>query len=93
MNDSSQKTNLIGLSRDQLTAEMASIGEKPFRAKQLWHWLYNRGETDFLKMTSISKVMQERLAERYVVRRPLVERELTSVDTTRKWLLKFDDGN
>ncbi len=85
--------NLIGLSREELAAEMASIGEKPFRAKQLWHWLYNRGETDFAKMTSISKVMQARLAEHYVVRRPLVERELTSVDTTRKWLLKFEDGN
>lgn len=92
MSDTNMK-NLIGLSREELAAEMASIGEKPFRAKQLWHWLYNRGETDFAKMTSISKVMQARLAEHYVVRRPLVERELTSVDTTRKWLLKFEDGN
>ncbi|MBI2239716.1 MAG: 23S rRNA (adenine(2503)-C(2))-methyltransferase RlmN [Magnetospirillum gryphiswaldense] len=92
MSDTTMK-NLIGLSREELAAEMASIGEKPFRAKQLWHWLYNRGETDFAKMTSISKVMQARLAEHYVVRRPLVERELTSVDTTRKWLLKFEDGN
>ncbi|MCA1909337.1 MAG: 23S rRNA (adenine(2503)-C(2))-methyltransferase RlmN [Magnetospirillum sp.] len=92
MSDTTMK-NLIGLSRDELAAEMASIGEKPFRAKQLWHWLYNRGETDFAKMSSISKVMQARLAEHYVVRRPLVERELTSIDTTRKWLLKFEDGN
>ena len=93
MSDTTQKTNLIGLSRAELAAEMGAIGEKPFRAKQLWHWLYNRGETDFFKMTSISKVMQARLAEHYEVRRPLVERELTSVDTTRKWLLKFEDGN
>ena len=93
MSERTPKINLIGLSRDDLAAEMVSIGEKPFRAKQLWHWLYNRGETDFAKMTSISKVMQARLAERYEVRRPLVERELTSVDTTRKWLLRFDDGN
>lgn len=91
--DTSTKKNLIGLSRDELAAEMATIGEKPFRAKQLWHWLYNRGETDFAKMTSISKVMQARLAEHYVVERPLVERDLVSVDTTRKWLLKFPDGN
>ena len=87
------KTNLIGLSRDALAAEMARIGEKPFRAKQLWHWMYNRGETDFAKMSSISKPMQAMLAEHYVVRRPMVERELISTDTTRKWLLKFDDGN
>lgn len=87
------KKNLIGLSREELTAEMAAIGEKPFRAKQLWHWLYNRGETDFARMTSISKTMQARLAESYEVRRPLMEREQRSVDGTRKWLLKFDDGN
>ncbi len=85
--------NLIGLSRADLAAEMATIGEKPFRAKQLWHWMYNRGETDFAAMTSISKTMQARLAEQYVVRRPRVERDLVSEDTTRKWLLKFDDGN
>jgi len=89
----SDKINLIGLTREQLLAEMASIGEKPFRAKQLWHWLYNRGETDFFKMSSISKVMQAQLAEHYEVRRPRVERDLISVDTTRKWLLGFEDGN
>lgn len=85
--------NLVGLSREDLAAEMAAIGEKPFRAKQLWHWMYNRGETDFAKMTSISKVMQHRLAEKYVVARPQIGKELRSVDGTRKWLLAFDDGN
>ncbi len=87
------KLNIIGMSRDQLLAEMSAIGEKPFRAKQLWHWIYNRGETDFAAMTSISKTMQAQLAERYEVRRPQVEREMLSSDTTRKWLLRFDDGN
>ncbi|CAA7615782.1 Dual-specificity RNA methyltransferase RlmN [Candidatus Terasakiella magnetica] len=87
------KKNLIGLSRAELIDEMARIGEKPFRAKQLWHWMYNRGETDFAVMSSISKVMQARLSETFEVRRPKVERELLSTDGTRKWLLKFDDGN
>jgi 23S rRNA (adenine2503-C2)-methyltransferase len=93
MEDTAQKTNLLGLSRDQLIAEMAAIGEKPFRAKQLWHWMYNRGESDFAKMTSISKLMQGKLAEAFEVRRPKVERDLKSTDGTRKWLLGFDDGN
>ncbi len=84
---------LIGLGRDALAAEMAAIGEKPFRAKQLWHWMYNRGETDFSRMTSISKPMQAALAERYVVGRPKVARDLESTDGTRKWLLEYDDGN
>jgi len=91
--DTDPRTDLVGLSRDALIAEMAAIGEKPFRAKQLWHWIYHRGETDFAKMSSISKTMQAQLAERFVVRRPVVERDLTSADTTRKWLLRFADGN
>ncbi|HSV29089.1 MAG TPA: 23S rRNA (adenine(2503)-C(2))-methyltransferase RlmN, partial [Candidatus Omnitrophota bacterium] len=88
-----EKKNLIGLSREDLAAEMASIGEKPFRAKQVWHWLYNRGETEFERMTSISKVMQAKLAEHYVVKRPELVTEQLSVDTTRKWLFRFDDAN
>jgi 23S rRNA (adenine2503-C2)-methyltransferase len=85
--------NLIGLSREELAAEMAVIGEKPFRAKQLWHWMYNRGETDFARMSSIAKPMQAHLAERYQVRRPSVVQAHASADETRKWLLGFDDGN
>ena len=88
-----QFKNLIGLSRQELTDEMAAIGEKPFRAKQLWHWMYNRGETDFARKTSIAKVMQARLAEQYVVARPKASRELQSMDGTRKWLFSFGDGD
>ncbi len=87
------RKNLIGLSRDELGAEMAAIGEKPFRAKQLWHWIYNRGVSDFAGMTNFSRVFQEKLAERYEVARPKVTREQLSVDGTRKWLLGFTDGN
>ena len=48
------RTELIGLDRDELIAELAAIGEKPFRAKQLWHWIYHRGVSDFSLMTSVS---------------------------------------
>jgi len=87
------RRNLIGLSREELTAEMVAIGEKPFRAKQLWHWLYNRGETDFFRMTTIAKDMQKRLDELFVAERPKLDQEMSSVDGTRKWLLGFADGN
>lgn len=91
--DATARRLLVGLSKAELIAEMASIGEKPFRAKQLWHWMYHQGETDFSRMTTISKTMQARLAERYTLERPLIAREQTSQDTTRKWLLRFSDGN
>ena len=88
-----ERINLVGLARDELAAEMAAIGEKPFRATQLWHWIYNRGVTDFAAMTTLAGPLRQRLAERYVVLRPRVAREQTSADGTRKWLLAFADGN
>ena len=71
---------------------MAAIGEKPFRAKQLWHWIYHQGETDFARMPTIAKPMRAKLAERFVVGRPEVATEQTSSDGTRKWLFRLRDG-
>jgi 23S rRNA (adenine2503-C2)-methyltransferase len=85
--------NLVGLSREELLDEMRSLGAEPFRARQLWHWIYNRGATSFGTMTSLSKSFQARLAEHYVVERPAVSRALRSADGTQKWLLRFGDGN
>jgi 23S rRNA (adenine2503-C2)-methyltransferase len=86
------RRELVGLSREELAAEMVAIGEKPFRAKQLWHWIYHQGETDFSKMPTIAKAMQPRLAERFVVGRPGVTTVQTSEDGTRKWLFAYRDG-
>ena len=86
------RRDLVGLSREELTAEMAAIGEKPFRAKQLWHWIYHQGETDFFRATSIAKPLQAKLAERFVIGRPDVATVQTSRDDTRKWLFRFRDG-
>ena len=85
--------NLIGLNREELTAEISAIGEKPFRANQLWHWMYHRGEMDFANMTTLSKGFRQKLSEHFVIQRPGVSRELTSKDSSRKWLLDFTDGN
>jgi 23S rRNA (adenine2503-C2)-methyltransferase len=84
--------NLVGLDRADLAAEMAAFGAEPFRARQLWHWIYHRGATGFDQMTSLSKAFRATLAERYTVARPTVSRALTSLDGTQKWLLRFGDG-
>ncbi|MFM2148060.1 MAG: hypothetical protein RLZZ187_366 [Pseudomonadota bacterium] len=86
------RRDLVGLSREELAAEMVAIGEKPFRANQLWHWIYHQGVTDFAAMPTIAKPMQAKLAERFVVGRPEVTAEQTSEDTTRKWLFRWRDG-
>ena len=87
-----ERKNLVGLSRADLAAEMTALGEKPFRAKQLWHWIYHQGETDFDKMTTLAKPFREKLAETHVVRRPAVATVQTSEDRTRKWLVRFEDN-
>jgi len=86
------RRELVGLSREELAAEMVAMGEKPFRAKQIWHWIYHQGETDFARMPTIAKAMQPRLAERFVVGRPGVTTVQTSEDGTRKWLFAWRDG-
>src|SRR5215218_4662345 len=85
------RRDLVGLSREELAAEMAAIGERPFRAKQLWHWVYHQGERDFARMTSIAAPLRAKLAERFVVGRPEVSAEQTSRDGTRKWLFRWRD--
>jgi 23S rRNA (adenine2503-C2)-methyltransferase len=90
--DAAGRVNLVGLDRAELAAELATQGEPAFRARQLWHWIYHRGVTDFADMTTLSKDFRARLAERYVVARPAVSSALTSADGTRKWLVKLPDG-
>ena len=89
---SDKRRNLVGLSRDEMAAEMKAFGAEPFRARQLWQWIYNRGATDFSVMTSLSKPFREKLAETYVLERPQISQALTSIDGTRKWLIRFPDG-
>jgi 23S rRNA (adenine2503-C2)-methyltransferase len=91
--ETAPRPNLVGMGRTELAAEMASIGAEPFRARQLWHWIYHRGVTDFAAMTNLAKGFRARLAEGYELRRPAVSRALTSTDGTRKWLLRFEDGH
>jgi len=86
------RKNLVGLSRAELAAELAAIGAEPYRARQLWHWIYHRGATDFAAMTSLAKSFRADLAERYVVARPDVARAQRSDDGTQKWLIRFADG-
>jgi 23S rRNA (adenine2503-C2)-methyltransferase len=90
--DIAHRANLVGLTRAELAAEMLAFGAEPFRAKQLWQWIYHRGATDFAVMANLAKGFRERLAERYVLGRPEIATAQISRDGTRKWLLRFADG-
>ena len=91
------RIDLIGLTRTQLAELFAAAGLEAraakLRGKQVFHWLYHRGVTDFAAMTDIAKPMRPWLAERFVVGRPAVVEAQHSNDGTRKWLLRTDDGH
>jgi 23S rRNA (adenine2503-C2)-methyltransferase len=87
------RRNLVGLSREELKASLSEAGLEPFRARQVWQWIYWHGVRDFGLMTNIAKKTRDRLAELFVVERPEIVTEQRSVDGTRKWLLRFPDGN
>ena len=90
------RIDLLGLSRFDLRVALESSQLEPkqakLRAKQLFHWIYNRGVTDFSLMTDISKTMQPWLANRFVISRPQVIEQQVSTDGTRKWLLRSPDA-
>ena len=86
------RIELVGLSRAELAAEFARLEQPAFRARQVWHWVYYRGETDFEKMTTLSKDLRKVMAEHFAVSRPQVARGQKSLDGTQKWLLQMPDG-
>ena len=82
--------NLLDLDLEGLTAWFANLGEKPFRAKQVYHWIHQAGVADFAQMTDLAKSLREKLLQHAVVAAPQVNFAHTSLDGTRKWL--FDVG-
>ena len=91
--DADAPINLIGMDRADMEAALAEMGEPRFRADQLFKWVYGKGVTDFEEMTNISRVARARLAERFVLTRPGISRDMASEDGTHKWLLNLGDGN
>ncbi|HET7316038.1 MAG TPA: 23S rRNA (adenine(2503)-C(2))-methyltransferase RlmN [Sphingomicrobium sp.] len=91
------RIELLGLSKDGLREALEGGGldvrQAKLRAKQLWHWIYNRGATEFDAMTDIAKAQRPWLKERFAISRPNVVEAQVSTDGTRKWLLRTDDGN
>ncbi|WP_230628590.1 23S rRNA (adenine(2503)-C(2))-methyltransferase RlmN [Sphingomonas sp. Leaf37] len=90
------RIDLIGLGKDALRQTLLDAGmelrQAKLRSKQIWHWLYNRGATEFSAMSDISKTMHPWLEQRFVIGRPEVVEAQVSTDGTRKWLLRSPDG-
>ena len=85
-----QRINLLGLPRAELTAFVAQLGSQPFRARQLMNWMYKRGTGSFAEMTDLAKDFRARLALAAELRAPEIAAVQRSGDGTRKWLLRAD---
>ena len=85
--------NLLGLDADGLAAFFASIGEKPFRAKQVQRWIHRAGVSDFAAMTDLAKSLRDKLPGIAAIEGPRVKADSTAADGTRKWLLDVGAGN
>ena len=91
------RIELVGITREQIRAEFEAAGLEPkqarLRAKQVWHWIYNRGVGDFSAMSDVAKPQRGWFAERFAISRPQVVEAQVSSDGTRKWLLRTHDGH
>lgn len=93
MSTAQKKLNLLDFSQEKLKQYFIEINEKPFRATQLIKWIHQQSESDFSKMTNLSKNLRSALEQTTEIRAPEVVLNQHSSDGTHKWLLRLDDGN
>ena len=89
-----EKTDIKSLDLKELTAFVESLGEKAFRAKQIYQWLHVKQVTSFEEMSNISKTFIEKLKENsYLVNLKQEAVQISKLDGTRKYLFLLEDGN
>src|SRR5437870_13146532 len=85
--------NLLELDGERLAAVVASLDEKPFRARQVKRWMHRPGESDFARMTDIAKPLREKLLRTACISPPPIVSDSWALDGTRKSLLDAGKGN
>ena len=93
MTDTPAPVNLLDLDAQGLAAWCETLGEKRFRATQLFRWIHQRGQGDFAQMSDLAKSLREKLVGRARVSALPALREHESRDGTVKWLFDVGDGN
>ena len=88
------KKDILSYTYEELQEEMEKIGEKAFRAKQIYEWLHVKLVDDFSQMSNLSKALREKLAEEFdICTVSPVERQQSKLDGTNKFLFCLHDGN
>ena len=88
-----ERQNLLDLSFHKMEDFLTGLGEPPFRARQVWQWLWQKKTVSPAEMTNVTKALREKLEEVAVIRRPEVAKRLESRDGTVKYVLALNDGN
>jgi 23S rRNA (adenine2503-C2)-methyltransferase len=84
--------DILSLYPNEIEEFVVSLGEKKFRASQIFSWLY-KGADDFSKMSNLSKVFISKLSEKAEIKKITIEKKLvSSIDGTVKYLFALDDG-
>ena len=89
-----RKTDIKSMDLAELKAFMTSIGEKPFRASQIYQWMHVRHVSSWDEMTNLSKALREKLKEQAELKvlEP-VTIQISKLDGTKKYLFRLPDGN
>ncbi len=88
-----EKIDILSLSLDELTSEICAMGEKKFRAKQIFDWLHMKKITDFAQMSNISAQFQAELSKKFCLNQLKIKKRLVSnIDNTVKYLYGLSDG-
>ena len=85
--------NLLEFDREALAAFCEQLGEKRFRATQLFRWIHQKGASDFTQMSDLAKSLRDKLAGRACIATLPVVSEQASSDGTIKWLFDVGSGN
>lgn len=92
INIAQKRAELLGLTEDEMREIIVEMGEKPFRARQLYRAVYQRRITDFDRMTDLPLTLRKRLSERAVISHTEILSVFVSSDGTRRFLLRLEDG-
>lgn len=89
-----EKKDIKSLYLEELEEELGQLGEKSFRARQIYQWVHQKLAADFEDMSNLSKALRETLRQQYTLTalKP-VEVKISKIDGTRKYLFRLDDGN
>ena len=94
LKDCHGRKDIKSMSYEEVTEEMAALGEKSFRAKQLYDWIHVKLAERFDDMSSLSKELRQKLKENYSLTcLKLAEERVSRTDGTRKYLFGLEDGN